>query len=249
MDIDHVMLGLVGKTRTVSNNDLSIIIPTHNESENLPVLLGKISRELGTLCHYEVVVVDDNSSDGTREVLSYLNGTYENVRVVARPRKMGISSALLDGFMASNGRFLAVIDADLQHPPEVLPKMFKEVINGADLVIASRYEDGGRVEGWSPWRRMVSRVATYMAHCIPQAKRTKDPLSGCFVFKRDAVDIKRLDGIGCKLLLEVLAKGTSRRVVDVPYVFRSRSRGNSKLDLSEYLNFLRLLSKLLWADT
>lgn len=243
----HLTTGRSGKILMVSNNTLSIIIPTHNESENLPVLLNGIGQKLGTLCDYEVIVVDDNSSDGTLEVLSHLNHTHRNIRVVARPRKMGISSALLDGFMASSGHFLAVMDGDLQHPPEVLPKMFKEVVSGADLVIASRYKDGGRIEGWSSWRTIVSRVATFLARSMPRAKRTKDPLSGCFVFKREAVDFRQLSGIGCKLLLEILVKGTHRRVVDVPYVFRSRIRGNSKVGLGEYVNFLRLFFRLLWA--
>ncbi len=231
----------------VSGNALSIVIPTCNESENLPVLLKDIDRELGTLCDYEVVVVDDDSSDGTLEVLSQLNNVYKNIKVVVRPKKMGISSALLDGFMASNGRFLAVMDADLQHSPEVLPRMFKEIVGGADVVIASRYVDGGRIEGWSPWRIMVSHVATFLARSIPKAKCTKDPLSGFFAFKREAVNLKQLEGIGCKLLLEILVKGTHRRVVDVPYVFKSRARGSSKLGSGEYMNFLRLLFRLLWA--
>lgn len=236
---------LSDKISMISDNALSIVIPTHNESENLPLLLKNLDQELGTLCDYEVVVVDDNSSDGTREVLSQLNSTYGNIKVVARPKKMGISSALLDGFMASNGRFIAVMDADLQHPPEVLPRMYKEVVSGADVVIASRYKDGGRIEGWNTWRITVSRVATLLAHTMSKAKCTKDPLSGCFVFKRDAVDFKQLDGIGCKLLLEILIRGTHDRVVDVPYVFRSRAKGSSKLGFGEYLNFLRLFFKLM----
>jgi dolichol-phosphate mannosyltransferase len=237
---------LFDRVSMVSGSALSIVIPTHNESENLPVLLEEIDQELGTLCDYEVVVVDDDSSDGTLEVLSQLNGTYGNIRVVARPKKMGISSALLDGFKASNGRFLAVMDADLQHSPEVLPRMFKEVVSGADLVIASRYKDGGRIEGWSPWRMMVSRVATFLARSMPKAKCAKDPLSGFFVFKREAVNLRQLDGIGCKLLLEILVRGTHRGVVEVPYVFKSRARGSGKLGFREYMNFLRLLFKLLW---
>jgi dolichol-phosphate mannosyltransferase len=236
---------LLEKTSLVSNNVLSIVIPTHNESENLPLLLKNIDQELGLLCNFEVVVVDDNSSDGTLEVLSYLNNVYGNIKVVARPRKMGISSALLDGFMASRGRFLAVMDADLQHSPDVLPRMFKEVVGGADLVVASRYKDGARIDGWSPWRLVVSRVATRLAYLIPNARHTKDPLSGCFVFKRGVIDLRKLDGIGCKLLLEILSKGRYRKIVDVPYVFKARINGKSKLNTREYLSFLKLLFRLL----
>jgi dolichol-phosphate mannosyltransferase len=142
-------------------------------------------------------------------------------------------------------RLIAVMDADLQHPPELLPKLLERAKEGYDIVIASRYVKGGGVEGWSLWRRLISRGATLLAHALfLETRKVKDPLSGFFLFRREVVEGIRLNPIGYKLLLEVLMKGEYDKVAEVPYVFKMRRRGKSKLDLREILNYALFLLKL-----
>ncbi|MEM1658474.1 MAG: polyprenol monophosphomannose synthase [Candidatus Jordarchaeales archaeon] len=223
---------------------LSVIIPTYNERDNLGELVERLRLALNEI-NYELIIVDDNSPDGTGELAEKLAEKYRNIKVVHRAGKRGLASAVIDGLNVAEGDTVAVMDADLQHPPELLPQMFREIINGADLVIASRYTKGGSVEGWSTWRRLVSRVATLMATLtIPRARKVKDPLSGFFVFKKQAVEGLELNPKGFKILLELIAKGNFQKIVETPYTFQVRKRGKSKLKTSEYMNYVIHLTKL-----
>jgi len=228
----------------MSNNDvvLSIILPTYNERENIGVLLERIDRALRAAgIPYEVVIVDDNSPDGTAGFAEELSKTYP-IRVVRRPGKLGLSSAVLDGFKVSRGRFIAVMDADLQHPPEVLPKMIEKLVNHeCDVVVASRYTEGGSVGNWSFLRRLVSWGAILVARVLlPKVREVRDPMSGYFMFRREVVEdsISEMNPRGFKILLEVLVKGKVGKVCEVPYTFGRRYLGKSKLGPSEILNYL-----------
>jgi len=221
--------------------DLSIIVPTYNERENLPILIERTSNILKNTIKYEIVVVDDNSPDRTWEIaLDYKKRGYP-VKLVLRPRKMGLGSAIMDGIKNSQGKYIIVMDADLQHPPEVIPKLYKEAVkNQADVVIASRYVRGGGVEGWSFIRKLISKGASLIAKImLPQVRNISDPMSGFFLIKRDAVKDIRITPKSWKILLEILVKGRYNKVIEVPYTFKPRAHGKSKLKLSDMLSYLK----------
>ena len=140
--------------------ELSIIIPTYNEKDNIPILLHRIEA-LGM--NNEIIVVDDNSNDGTAEVVQRLSSKYHNIHLIERPEKMGISSAVKDALEIANGKYALVMDGDLQHPPELIPKLLREIRKGKDIVVASRYMKGGKSE-FGLHRKIVSKVATFFAH-------------------------------------------------------------------------------------
>ena len=221
---------------------LSVVVPTYNERENLNELLRRIDLVLRAEgIKYEVVIVDDNSPDGTADYAEKLSSKYP-VRVIRRPGKLGLSSAVLDGVKESKGGIIAVMDADLQHPPETLLRMLKELLNkDCDLVIASRYIKGGSVESWSLLRRAISKGAILIARILlPKVRSIKDPMSGYFMFRREVVEasMKYMNPKGFKILLEVIVKGRASKVCEVPYTFGIRYRGRSKLSSKEVLNYI-----------
>jgi len=224
---------------------LSIIVPTYNEAENVRELIERVEASLKGL-DFEVIVVDDSSPDGTAEIAEELGKIYGNVKVVKRPRKMGLASAVLDGMKAAKHELIAVMDADLQHPPELLPKLLEKAMEGYDIVVASRYVEGGGIEEWGFWRRLISRGATFLAHTLlPRTRGVKDPMSGFFLIRRGVVEGVELNPIGYKLLLEVLVRGRYERVAEAPYVFEARRRGRSKLGLREVFDYVVFLFKLM----
>lgn len=221
---------------------LSIVIPTYNERENLPILLEKLEK---TLCgiDFEVIIVDDDSPDGTWRLAEELARTkYPWLRVVRRVGERGLASAVIRGFSEAQGEYVAVMDADLQHPPETLPQMLEKAFEEkADVVIASRYARGGGVEGWSRLRLLVSKGATLLAYLLlPEARRTTDPMSGFFLVKRELLNscIGELKPRGYKILLEVLVKCKPAKIVDVAYMFRRRFAGESKLGIRTMLDYI-----------
>lgn len=219
---------------------VSVIVPTYNERENVPELverLDKAMRKEGI--EYEIIVVDDNSPDGTADVAEELSGKYP-VKVIRRPGKLGLSSAVLDGVRVAAGGIIVVMDADLQHPPEAVPRLVKSVMRGCDIAIGSRYVRDGSIEGWSAFRKMISKGATLIARSLlPQVRRVRDPMSGFFAFRREVVEGgKEMNPRGFKILLEVLVKGRYRRVCEVPYTFGARLAGKSKLSTSEIINYV-----------
>jgi dolichol-phosphate mannosyltransferase len=223
---------------------LSVILPTYNERENLPEVVAQIRR---LPIDVECVIVDDNSPDGTGEVAELLASKDPSIKVIHRPRKAGLASAVYAGLSKASAPYIAVMDADLQHPPHLLTQMLQALEDGYDLVVASRYVRGGGVVGWPLLRRIVSRVATLLAHLtVPRSRAVKDPMSGYFALKRGVLESVRVHSpIGYKLLLTILAKGRYSKVKEVPMVFRRRLRGESKLDQREVLTYLKLLLNLL----
>jgi dolichol-phosphate mannosyltransferase len=222
-----------------SEPEVSVVIPTYNERDNIVKLIPALHEALSEAgVSYEVVVVDDNSPDGTAEVARSLSSRY-NVRVLVRPGKLGLASAILDGVRASRGRYVAVMDADLQHPPEVLPRLVEMVREGCDVVIGSRYVRGGATPGWSPIRRLVSWGANTIARLLlPRVRGVRDAMSGYFVFRREVIEGVELNLRGFKFLLELLVKGRFSRVCEYPIVFRPRVWGESKLGVGEVVNYV-----------
>ena len=222
---------------------LSLIVPTYNERENLPTFVERVHNSLSNY-EYELIVVDDNSPDGTAKLAERLSLKYP-VRVLCRKVERGLASAVVAGFKIAKGDILGVIDADLQHPPEKIPELLGEINNGADIVIASRYIPQGGTEGWSRKRQAISRGVTALTRILlPSIRKVKDPLSGFFLFKRRVIEGIELRPMGYKILLEILAKGKAGDVKEVPYTFKERMYGESKLDLGEQKDYLAHLFTL-----
>lgn len=222
---------------------LSIIVPTYNEKENLPLLLAQIDSAIKTATPYEVVVVDD-STDDTPILLASLAKTNENLRYLHREGKSGLASAVVCGFEMAKGDVLAVMDADLQHPPALLPRMYAIIEQGTDVVLPSRYIGGGGSEGLSPIRLLASKSAKMAGGLLLKSMRNiSDPMSGFFMFRRAVIDGVTLRPTGWKILMEVLTMGNYSSVVEIPYAFDKRHAGESKLSLKVTIQyFLHILS-------
>lgn len=215
------------------------------EAETLPKLVERIEAALEGI-DFEIVVIDDNSPDGTALVAEKLKEKFGNIKVIRRPEKLGLGSAIVDGLKVAGAKLVAIMDADLQHPPEVLAYMFKKLKDGYDIVVASRYVEGGGAEGLGLWRRLVSRVATILGKIsLPRVGSVADPLSGYFAFNRSVIDEVKLNPVGYKILLEILAKGRYESVCEVPYSFQRRAEGKSKLGPYEMLRYLKHLFELM----
>jgi dolichol-phosphate mannosyltransferase len=212
------------------------VVPTYNEKENLDELVRRVQQACSSAgLSAELVVVDDNSPDGTGARAEEIAKT-ENVKVVHRSGKLGLSSAVLEGFKAASGSILVVMDADLSHPPEKIPEMVSKIESGeADVVVGSRYVKGGSVENWPFTRRIISKGATLLARWLT---KVKDPMSGFFALKRSVIEGVPLDPVGYKIGLEILVKGKYAKAVEVPIHFANRKAGKSKLGGGEYLRYI-----------
>ncbi len=224
---------------------VSIIVPTYCEAENLPPLITQVADAFnarGWL--WEIIVVDDNSPDATAAVLPALAKNYPQVRFLIRKEDRGLSSAVLAGFALARFEYLVVMDADLSHPPEMAPALVDPLLdNRADFVIGSRNVAGGRTESWGMFRWLNSAVATALSR--PFVGQIRDSMAGFFALRRQLLaDCDTLNPIGYKIGLELIVKGRVRRIVEVPIVFRNRTRGKSKLTLAEQFRYLEHLSRL-----
>lgn len=228
--------------------DLSLVIPTRNERENIPRLLEALRAVLSDL-DYELVFVDD-STDGTDAVLAGLARGDARVRVHHRGQSNGLAGAVAAGFGLSRGRIIGVMDADLQHPPEVLPALVRRLDQDrADIAVASRYLPGAGRPGLGPWRRLVSQGTRLVSKVLlAAARRSSDPLSGCFVVRREVLDGVSLRPVGFKILLEILARGRYTRITEVPYVFAQRGAGRTKATLRQGLDYFRHVALLVWGS-
>ncbi|HET7324089.1 MAG TPA: polyprenol monophosphomannose synthase [Halococcus sp.] len=217
---------------------VSIIIPTYNERENIERVVERCRAALSEYC-FEIVVIDDDSPDRTWKIVEDTYAGADSVRIVRRTEESGLATAVSRGFDEATYDFCAVIDADLQHPPEKLPELIAAFDSGVDIVIGSRHIAGGGVENWSLLRRVVSRGAMTIAKlALAQTRGISDPMSGFFAVRREVIDDVTLAPTGYKILLEVLMKCDYDRIVEVPYIFTERERGESKLTAEEYLGFL-----------
>ncbi len=218
---------------------ISVVVPTYNESASLPQLVERLANVLAGR-DWELVVVDDGSPDGTADLAESLAPT-RPIHVVRRPGKAGLASAVLAGFDVARGDVLVVMDADLSHPPEVVPLLTEAIAAGADLAVGSRYVRGGAVRDWPFGRRVISRVACLIGGLLVPVR---DATSGFFALRREVVEGVRLDPVGFKIGFEVMARGHYRRVVEVPYAFTDRELGASKFGGREIMQYVVELAQV-----
>lgn len=218
---------------------ISVVVPTYNEVGSLRQLVPRLAAALAGQT-WELIVVDDGSPDGTADLAeSYAEA--HPVSVVRRPGKAGLASAVLAGFAKARGDVLVVMDADLSHPPEAVPRLVSAIGDGADLAVGSRYIKGGGTEDWPLKRRVVSRAACLLGNTLV---RIRDCTSGFFAIRRSAIDGVKLNPIGFKIGFEVMARGRYKKVVEIPYVFRDRELGKSKFGRREILQYLVQLGQV-----
>jgi len=229
--------------------EVSIIIPTYNESENVIQVLKSIGEHISKDIATEAIVVDDNSPDGTGKIVEdYINDaqnkTGYTVSVIHRKTKSGLSSAILDGIQHSTGETIVIMDSDFSHPPKIIPQLIEEIKTSKyDIVIASRYTEGGEVNGWSTKRKLISKTAKGIAKAGLGVNES-DPMSGFYAFNRYVIEGIKFDAIGYKMLLEILVKTKGAKVKEIPYTFTDRTRGSSKLDSSTMFDYVKSVWKL-----
>jgi len=234
---------------TIRSKSLSVIVPTYNESKNIVGILDSLRKHLPIGIDTEIIVVDDNSPDGTGNIVEEYakNSKKENsqsVQIIHRKTERGLSSAILAGIKYAKGDSVVVMDSDFSHPPQTIPKMIEELQKSeCDIVVASRYVNGGSVKGWPFKRKIISKGATKIArHGL--GIKIKDPMSGFFAFKRHIINNIKFDAIGYKILLEILVKARGVKVKEIPYEFINREEGSSKLDTSVAMDYVKSLWKL-----
>ncbi|HXJ80039.1 MAG TPA: polyprenol monophosphomannose synthase [Candidatus Methylomirabilis sp.] len=223
---------------------ISVILPTLSEADNLPLLIPRVAKALAART-YEIVVVDDNSPDTTPETCARLALDYPVRLIVRKNPRNGLSGAVLEGMAAAAGEYLVVMDADLQHPPECVPALLEPLErNTADFALGSRYVPGASMQDtWGPLRKLNSWGATLLAR--PFAKRASDPMSGFFALRRSTYQqARRLTPIGYKIGLELMYKCRVERIAEIPIHFGSRAKGESKLTLRQQFRYLEHLSRL-----
>ena len=223
---------------------VTIVSPTYNEAENIPRLVREVDRAMSGI-DYELLIADDDSPDRTWAVAQGLANQNPRVRVLRRTKDRGLSPAVIDAFLSSTSDYVGVIDADLQHDPAILPRMIAAVDAGADIAVGSRYVNGGGTGTWNANRRFQSWVATKLAQTFLGVELS-DPMSGYFVLPRDRFNrvYRHLDLSGFKILLEIIARLAPSKVEEVPYTFRTRSAGQSKLSSRVVLQYLGQLWRL-----
>ncbi len=223
----------------------SIIIPTFREAGNLETLAIRIGQSMSKLDGaYEVLIVDDDSQDGTEQVVETMRAAGHPLRLIVRKKERGLSSAVIRGMDEATGETLVCMDADLSHPPEAIPALL-EALNEpkVDFVIGSRYVDGaGTDDDWGLFRQFNSRIATWLARPFTGAR---DPMSGFFALRRDRYQERdRLNPLGYKIGLELIVKCNCRNVKEVPIHFAQRRCGSSKLTLKQQWLYVRHVGRL-----
>ena len=228
----------------MAENMISIIVPTYNERDNILPLVERLSRTLAGH-NFEILLVDDSSNDGTIDTAAALAGKYP-VKVLVRSNERGLATAVLHGLQYAKGDIIGVMDADLQHPPEINAALLKAIEDGADMAVASRYVQGGGCPNWGLTRRIISKGALSLAHLfLPSSRKLKDPMSGFFMFKREKIAGVVFKPIGYKILLEMLVMGQFEKVVEVPFIFNDRSSGRSKMKARQQIDYLKHIFSLM----
>lgn len=226
---------------------LSVVVPTYNEAANIEPFLAAVRAclDAGTAGGYEVIVVDDESPDGTGELATRISADWPNLRVVRRAGERGVASAVVRGWQTARGDVLATINADFQHPPSILPEMLRKIDN-ADLVVATRYAAEGSVGRFPVHRQFLSAFARHVGVLLaPRVFRgVSDPLSGCYMFRRRAIEDIELRPAGFKTLIEVLARGRVGNVVEHGYTMQARRSGRSHVRLRDWFEYLGQLGRI-----
>lgn len=227
--------------------ELAVIIPVLNEAANIAPLLAKLEAALAGIV-WEALIVDDDSPDGTAEVSRNLAREDPRVRIVQRIGRRGLSSAVIEGMLASGAPVLAVIDGDMQHDETALPKMVEAIVeDGKDLAVGTRYTEGGSTGDWDASREKMSRFATALSRRLLRCE-ISDPMSGFFAIRREAMvaALPHLSSIGFKILMDlVVSSPRPLKIAEIPYTFRNRVNGESKFDARVAQEFaILLLEKL-----
>ena len=222
--------------------DVSVVIPTYNEAGGIEKLISTLTGVFAKAgIRGEIVIVDDNSPDGTGKLVDSLASKYP-VRCVHRAGKLGLSSAVIDGWKTCDSPVVGVMDGDFSHDPNVIPELVGSIERGeCELAIGSRYVRGGGITNWPLRRRITSSVAISLARPLTPVR---DITSGYFFCRRSVIDGVTLDPIGFKIGLEVIVKGKYKKAKEVPYVFTDRTHGSSKLNSGEIFNYLKQLRKI-----
>ena len=237
------------KQRVDENGQISIIIPTYNESENIIKILRIIGEILPKNVTTQAIVVDDNSPDGTGKLVEdYLKNVRKiadyTIEIIHRKAKDGLGSAILKGIQQAKGDTIVVMDSDFSHPPQIIPKLIESIKKYQyDIAVASRYIKGGQIQGWSLKRKVMSKFATLIAK-KGLGIDTKDPMSGFFAFKRNIIKGLNIDAIGYKILLEILVKTKNVNIKEIPYTFQDRELGSSKLSIKTIFDYCRSVWRL-----
>jgi dolichol-phosphate mannosyltransferase len=223
--------------------ELSIIIPTFNERDNVPRLVDMLKTALPEVA-WELIIVDDNSPDGTSEVAKRIAATDARIRCIRRVGRRGLAGACLEGILASQAQFVAVMDGDLQHDEMLLLPMLRLLRrDAANMVVGTRYGDGGSAQGLSSHRALGSRLATKLAHHLFRLELS-DPMSGFFMLRRELIEqiAPKLSTQGFKIMLDIVVTAGDRlKITELPYTFRQRVYGESKLDAGVALEYVGLL--------
>ena len=228
----------------------SIVIPTFNERDNIVILMSRIEKLYAERTKdIEIIVVDENSPDGTYEYASEFAETRDFIRIEKNPGEPGLSPSIVHGFDIARGQFLCCMDGDLQHDESILPELFFAAEDN-DLVIGSRYvEDGGFADKWNPIRKLGSKIVTWLTQIILKIK-VNDPMSGFFVIRREAYEnIRgRLNPSGFKIMLELLYNlkklNSNSKIKEIGIFFRNRQHGDSKMNSKVVLQFVKMLIDL-----
>lgn len=235
---------------------LSLVIPTCNEVESLEALITQLNGLLTSALpgRYEIIVVDDDSQDGTGALAAELAQQYPAVQLLRRQGERGLATAVVRGWQQAQGQYLAVMDGDLQHPPMVVLALVEALAQGASLAVASRYVAAGGAEQWRGQRRALSRAAQLLGRLMVPSLFVplSDPLSGCFALQRDVIAGRSLHPVGYKILLEVLARGRrgcllSTSLTEIGYCFQTRKSGHSKVTVQHGWQYIVHLLRLRWA--
>ena len=223
---------------------LSIVVPTFNEAGNVERLAERVKKALHDI-NYEIIFIDD-STDNTPEVLEALSMKDTRIRYEHRVGETGLATAVIRGFQVADGEILACMDADLQHPPEILMPMYAAVMSGFDFCIPSRFIPGGSDGGLDLYRKFVSWVARWIGKLmLPCLRKISDPTSGLFMFRKEAIEGADLRPVGWKIMIEVLAMSKYSTVVEIPYCFQDRTSGESKLSGKVTMQYLQQVKNLM----
>jgi dolichol-phosphate mannosyltransferase len=216
--------------------DLTVIIPTFKEEANIRNIITEVDAVFKrNNLNGEILVVDDNSPDNTISIVNEIKKTKANVNIIIRMKDHGLSQSVAEGFSHASSDIMLVIDADLSHPPALIPLMYQEIMGGNDIVIGSRYMDGGGIKKWPIKRRVISLGATFLGRLL--FPDFSDPVSGFFAIRKSVVANATLKPRGYKILLEVLGKGTWEKDKEIPFEFVDREIGSSKLKLKTIIDY------------
>ncbi len=225
---------------------LTLVVPTFNEGENAALLVSAVCREMQKAGRrdYEILFIDD-STDSTPRLLEALARENPVVRFLHRSGERGLGSAIVRGMAEARGSVVAVMDGDLQHPPSLIPSMMERIDRGADLVIPSRFLPGGSDGGLTLPRKLVSLVARLLARILlSRVRPASDPTGGVFMLRREILEGLRFDAGSWKILIEILVRGCYGRVVEIPYRFRARDLGTSKMSARAQVDYILHLFRL-----